>query len=397
LFEMRIVLRFLAVGVVALTLAGSAEAARVPAGVSSIRFRSAAGITTTYILPGAVKDFVKAFDALPRFVARPCPRPPYTPPDVRIDFLTANGAVVLHAVDHAPGTCGGSITYSTPGHLKYAPLTDDNFIPRTFYGVGDIDPNPRTAANERLAQRDAARLLRLAVVPPGSERFAKPPNKALGPGSGLIAVSGVDLQRIWKVRMSANAVVAFERAHVPAGSRIGATGYAGWGRHHRNASYQLEFSFPAIKHRVTTRALEVNMVSLAPHWTGIRITPYEDWVLAHDPDEVVPGGVRTIEIRKGSRLVHRVTAPRKIATIIRWFDALPVAPPAGPCGPIFPPPPVERVAFMDGTGHVLARAESWIYGVDSNSCNPIEFSVRGHSYPPLLGGSFLVRVEKLVR
>ena len=174
-----------------------------------------------------------------------------------------------------------------------------------------------------------------------------------------------------------------------------------------HVSRQLTFSFPAIRHRVVTRQLGVNIVPLRKPsgrengWTAIQIGAWDDWVVARDPDEVVPSGIRAIEIRKGSLLVHRVTALRTIATIVHWFDALPVSPPAGPCGPpgvrgdgrFWP----ERIAFVGGSGQVVARAKDWLYGTLSTACAPISFSVGRHSFPPLVGGRFLIRVENLLR
>src|ERR1700687_3635030 len=147
--------RLLAVGLAALALCGATEAARVPPGVNSIGVRSATGVTTSVTRPVAVRQIVKWFNALPRFVARPCPYPVYKPPDVGFDFRAAGGGVVLHAVDHDPGTCSGSITYTTVGQVKYAALADDNFVARVSRLTSvDVDPSARTAGNERLAKRD---------------------------------------------------------------------------------------------------------------------------------------------------------------------------------------------------------------------------------------------------
>src|SRR5262249_54920312 len=159
-------LRVLAVSFVALTLAGAAGAARVPDGVSSIRIHTATGLTTTVIDPRAVRDIVAWFDALPHRVVRSCARESYYPPDVTFDFRAPGRGVVLHAVDHAPGTCPSAIT------LNGQSLAEDNFVARVAKRVGvDIDPNRRTAANELLAERDAASHLQLAVAPPGSRRL----------------------------------------------------------------------------------------------------------------------------------------------------------------------------------------------------------------------------------
>ena len=411
---MTALVRLLAVGLLALTLSAAAEAAHVSPGVKSIRIRSATGITTIVTPGGVIREIVQAFDALPRFVARPCPSPGYAAPDVSFDFRTADGRVVIHAVDHAPGTCGGSITY-TEGHVKHAALADDNFVARLAKLIGDIDPIARTVANERLAERDAPRLLRLAVMPPGSRPVSMPLIKALADsGSPPVVASDVDLQRIRKVRMPVSAVFAFERAHAPRGARITRIDTGGGYRAHPHSAWHttagLTFSFPAFKHRVKARELSVSIVSLTPHWTGIRIDASDEWVVARAPNEVVPAGVRTITVRrvpppptamypdpKGKpRLAHRVTSRRQVATIIRWFDKLPVSQES--CGPYIPPQgDYERIAFLDGSGHVLARANAYPYGAVSGTCTPIEFSIGGKSFAPLLGGRFLIRVERLLR
>jgi len=390
---MTALVRLLAVVAVALTIAGSAEAARVPAGVTSVRIRSATGITTTVICRSCVRRIVQAFDALPRFVARPCPYVRYTPPDVRFEFLTADGTVVLRALDHVPGTCGGSITYGTEGPLKSAALADCKFVALVSAIAGDIDPNARTAANERLALRDAAHLVRLTVAPPGSRRLSTTPKELATSGRQLTASHIHD--RIWKVPMSVGAVYAFEHAHRPRGSTITFQDRTN-NRRGQLVLRRLGFSFPAIRNRVWTRDVTVSIAPLGHGWTGIRVGAWDDWVLAHDPDEVVPGGVRTIEIRKNSRLLHRVTSARQIRTVIRWLDALPVAPAAGPCSPPWTPA-VERITFLAGSGRVLARAKGLGPPLTSSECYPIDFSVGSRSFPPLLGGKFFVRVERLLR
>ena len=388
--------RLLALLAAALSL--HAAGGRVPAGVRSIAIRNASGVTATVARPASVRLIVEWFDALPRFVARPCP---YlmgpTPPDVVFDFRAAGGDVLLHAVDHAPGTCPGEIAYGNDLDVKYAPLADDSFVARVSRLLGvRLGARLTTATNERLAKRDAAKLLRLARVPGGSRRVSRAPAPELGyasssPGTPSLA----HLHRIWRVREPASAVFAFERAHRPHGSKLTATGTADWGR---NSSQQLTFSFPAIAHRVSTRELVVDIVPLTNGWTGIRIDAQDAWVVTRPVGEVVPAGVRMIDIRKGSRLVHRVTAPRKVATIIRRFDALPLSPMGNyPCKILIAGPP-ERILFRGGPEmQVLARASGFPFGALSGGCNPIAFSAGGHSFPPLLGGRFLIRVEKLLR
>ena len=64
-------------------------------------------------------------DALPKFIARPCPYSSDTPPDVGFVFHGADGGVVLRAVAHLPGTCAGAIT--SKGHV----FAEDSFVGRS--------------------------------------------------------------------------------------------------------------------------------------------------------------------------------------------------------------------------------------------------------------------------
>jgi hypothetical protein len=99
------------------------------------------------------------------------------------------------------------------------------------------------------------------------------------------------------------------------------------------------------------------------------------------------------------KLSKRVTAVADVRQVIRWFDALPVAPPgvAQMC-------PLEvanvRFLFLDGNGNVLAKAISpagpaWI-------CNEIRVSIRGRMCRPLIdrnfhvADSFVGRVQQLL-
>jgi hypothetical protein len=382
---MRRTAQLLAIGVVALVVSGSAAAARVPDGVTSVRFTAATGITTTVIYPRVVARIVKSFDALPPYAVVHCPSVSYAPPAVRIDFRSASGAVLLRALARGPGVCGGAITFN--GHT----VAEDGFIARVTSIVGEIDPNPRTAANERFAQRDAGRLLRRVVPPPGS-RVLKTPPKQLST-DGIQLTTEPSHGRIWKVHMSLHAVFAFEKAHRPAGSTPNGSGFV---NEHGHVSRQLRYAYPAIRNRVWTREVNMNIAPLGHGWTGIRVGAWDEWVLVHDPDEVVPPGVRTIVIRKGPRVVHRVTDQRTVATIVRRFDALAQAPIAGSCAPLMRSSS-ETISFLGASGQVLAHATAYAYGKTSGVCNPIRFFIGGHAFAPLLGGGFLMRVEKLLR
>src|SRR4051794_31350457 len=117
-------MKALLLGVLALVfgvlgLHSAASTAHSAAEVRSIGIHSA-GVWIDVRNPTEIAKIAGWFEALPPFVARPCPYA-YTPPPVTFVFH-GPGAVRRTAVDHAAGTCAAEIE---PGHGKA--LADNGF------------------------------------------------------------------------------------------------------------------------------------------------------------------------------------------------------------------------------------------------------------------------------
>jgi hypothetical protein len=256
---------------------------------------------------------------------------------------------------------------------------------------------PTTASNRLPARRDATRLLQRVVLPAGARRLTEAPGGAGGllaqPPSAPGTPQLVDRHGLWRVRASFGSVVAFEKAHAPHGSTL--DGWSSASGPHYPSNQGLQFTFAAVAGKLSSRELEVETVALRSGWTAIRVDAQDVWVVTRPRSEVVPAGVHAIDI--GS---HQVTGGAKVARIIRWFDALPIAQPGVGlyCALIRSDSPTVRISFLDGNGDVLARASllDAFHGV-SSPCNPIRFSIHGHTQTPLVGGRFLLRVERLLR
>lgn len=383
--------RLLAVFFAALGLGATVHAGRVPAGVTSIGIRSAAGVAASVSRPEDVSRVVKWFDALPRFLPRPCPIAVVSPPDVSFSFRGTDGSSLLLAVDHAPGSCSGSVTY---GGNRPA-LADDGFVAKVSRLLGvDFDENARTAANQREAKRDAARILRLAVLPAGSRHLVKTPNKTLGHGSPHFTPTLFYRHSFWKVHKPLGVVLAFVKAHPPRGAKLDIPSCACG----PVIGEDLAFSFPPLPRRVSSRVLSVELAPLAHGWTGIRVNASDVWVVARGADERVPAGVRAIEVRDPHKaLVHRFTGPRTVSRIVRWFDALGVVQPSFYHCPSYVLRPSVRMSFLGADGTVLATAAGGYKDGFSDPCDPLTFRVHGFAERPLLGGHFFGRVERLAR
>jgi hypothetical protein len=255
---------------------------------------------------------------------------------------------------------------------------------------------PTGVTNKRAAERDTAQLLRRVVLPSGAVRLAREP-----PGDGGLlrhagsAPSGllVDRHRLWLVHERLAQVARFVAHHPPRGGRLSGT-VTSSGRH-IPANKSFTFSFRPIPGRISSRGLEVTLVALPRHRTGVRADAQDIWMLPRPPTERVPAAVRKIDVRT-SKAYRRVGSATKVRRIVRWFDALPIVQPGGRFG--CPPDTVRRppmtIRFRSAQGVLLARAAvpgSFAIG----SCAPIEFWIGSHRQKPL-SGHLYGRISRLL-
>jgi hypothetical protein len=93
-----------------------------------------------------------------------------------------------------------------------------------------------------------------------------------------------------------------------------------------------------------------------------------------------------------------VSTPSTVRRIVSLIDSLPIVQPGSEaCPGLIGDAPVVTLAFRARAGAPpLARASQLDYGLDASPCNPMSFSVRGRAMMPLLGGTFLTRVPRLL-
>lgn len=276
----------------------------------------------------------------------------------------------------------------------------------TVCGAG-VEPAPRVtetaaqvssvrtiaARREHAATREARKLLREFVLPPGAHSAREP--RSYG---GVLRRPGpvpvgevVAAHRFWSVRKPLATVAAFVRTHRPHGfGGSGATPgpsvphYLTW-----------SFTWPPDSHR-PTRYLNVTAVAL-PGRTVIRVDAQVLWIYPRSPSERVPAATREIVVR-APKDSAKVTDPAKVAQVVDWFDALPVSPPG-----IVLSCPLEVAAritlsFRDAGGAWLAQATvpstpAWV-------CNTIGFRIGGQTQKPLVDSdireSFVRRLQGLL-
>lgn len=256
------------------------------------------------------------------------------------------------------------------------------------------DVHAVVAGRERVARREAERLLRRFPLPAGARTTSRP-----GDGGGVLSQSGpetpaevVDVHRFWSVRTPLAEVAAFVRTHRPRGfERFGAT-YGTSVPHY----LMWTFAWPAAHDRAPVRFLDVLAVAL-PGRTVVRVDAKAVWIYPRSASEVVPAAVREIDVR-APKVRRKVTAPAKVRRIVRWLDALPVSPPGiGLFCPMETAPDV-RLSFRGADGVVLARALA--PPGQAGLCDAIQFWIGGRPQRALIDRvsepPFVARLQRLL-
>ena len=261
--------------------------------------------------------------------------------------------------------------------------------PRVTEVAARLSPNVHEIATRRehAAAREAKRLLREFLPPPGAQRIREPRDYG-----GVLRRSGggplgeaVDVHHFWSVRKPLRAVAAFLRTHRPDGFEgSGAT----WGS--REPHYLIMSS------RTPAGFLTVTTVGL-PGRTLIRADVAVGWNYPRSPREKAPAATSEIVLR-APKASSTVTDPAQVGQIVRWFDALPISPPGVVVSCPLSPGADITLSFRDAGGAWLAQAK--LPPTSASICDSISFSIGGREQKPLVdraeGESFVRRLQELL-
>lgn len=244
------------------------------------------------------------------------------------------------------------------------------------------------AARERGAGRKAEKLLARVVLPRGAQPTRAPAGLRRGNLGVSILTELAYRHRFWRMREPLPEVVAFIKRHALPGFELGASA---------SPPVSLQFDLPPVRGHPMQRLLDFELVS-ARGWTFLRVDAGAAWVYPRSPHEVVPAGVREIDIR-GAGVNRTVADAAELKTIVRWFDALNVTQPGPAVGcPAELSSPV-RFSFRATSGAELASAI--VPSEPADGCNPIQFTIGGRTQRPLIDArfgryAFVNRVQRLL-
>jgi hypothetical protein len=317
-------------------------------------------------------------------------------PKVTIEFHGVNPKVTGRAVAGGTGfsTACDPIRFSVHGHK--ALLVGGDFV-RWLEGVLRVRfraaaPSVKeiAAARKHAAAVAARKLLREFVPPPGARLIRGRPHD-YGRFQGIGAPGGeyVDVHHFWIGHADLASVLAFEKAHAPSGFSVGG------GSTNANGTHTV-LTFDSPQHGFATRRLAI-AISQRKTRTIVEADAQVVWVYPRSPQEVVPAGVREIDV-KAPHVSRTVTNPAQIAKIVRSFDRLPITPPgvAAMCGAFLSTN--VTLVFRSATGAAVATAR--VPAPRASICDTIDFTIHGKSQVPLIdnyrGESFAYRLQHLL-
>lgn len=242
------------------------------------------------------------------------------------------------------------------------------------------------AARKRVASQKAQKLVYRVVLPRGARRIAQPPVMARGDTGVSVIHETAYRHAFWRVRASVETVYAFVKAHP-----LRTFTYYGGGGLYRSLDFDNRGA------GVKQRLLSVSLARVGDG-TDIRVDAGVGWIYPRSPSEVVPAGVREIDIRD-EHVARHVTDPVKVALILRWFGALNRAQPGAivSCLLILN----SRATFVFRAARGARLATAGVPSEPADGCNSISFSIRGRRQTPLIDSTFdryafIHRVERLL-
>jgi hypothetical protein len=262
------------------------------------------------------------------------------------------------------------------------------------------------AANRAAAHSDVVQHLRGVRMPAGATSIRTEPQfaKAFGVISGPGGKYDASDQAMWTTEASPQSILAYVKAHKPAGAIADMGSGSGSDSKTGVTSIDIQFSWPDVSRKLLNRMLTVTVVP-------------------RSAAEMVPNGVHAVQItlRLGPTPTGPVVKPGghvKTTTYLVWraarvralidaFDRVPIVQPGAE--PIACPLELTgseasglTLDFKSGRNgatlaHVEVSAQRGAHGYDgAGPCNPIDFWIGAKQQTSLMSPTFVRQVGKLI-
>jgi hypothetical protein len=253
-------------------------------------------------------------------------------------------------------------------------------------------------SRSELAERDAAHLLGLVRLPPGSKRVDSGPSgdgKLLSsPGETIGDPNLVDLHRFFVVAASATSLDAFVLSHRPLGSKR--SGYGTGGVYGNTDQWFVSYSWPPVSTVLDSRTLVFSIAGLPGNRSGVRVDAEVTWLPAKPPGDLIPKGAKVLTAvlsdglnpGESGHAPVTTTDPAKIEAIRDFINSLGVFPPG-----------VRHCPAELGQNLTVSFAKSSdsapfdVVVADASGCEGITVLRHGHAIQPGLSGALVPFVE----
>jgi hypothetical protein len=253
--------------------------------------------------------------------------------------------------------------------------------------VASGDTTSSAASNHAAARVAAARALAETPLPAGAVTVGTDP----GTGGWLKYPAGgapatrelVDVHRFWRVPGDPQTVMAWIKAHAPAGARVSGTGSGGV--YGTTVMWSLTFSLRPVPGVISEEGLGVAVTAARGGGTALRADGWAIWIVPRPPSEVIPAGVGAVAVfvdRFGGRAFPAgiVSASRAVQRLVSFVDSRQIVPPgtAFSCPEIGPQTRTLDLRFLRTASDAspLARAVE-------DACGGLTFTVGDRREPAL--------------
>jgi hypothetical protein len=258
--------------------------------------------------------------------------------------------------------------------------------------------HPRTLSRGQLARRDAAMLLSLVRLPPGSRRLAHEPSgdshRLRSPGQSIGNPNLVDLHRFFVTPVGPWKLWAWVRSHLPRGAmRRDGYGFGTGSTWGITDDWFVSYSWPAVKTLLDNRVLVISIAALSSHRSGVRVDAQVTWLPAKPPGDRIPAGAKVLTAVLTSGLNPgeaghppvTTTDPAKLKAIRHFVNGLGVVSPGQfSCTADFGQ--YLRITFRK-KAHARPLA---VVVADVSGCEDVQVQQFGHVAKPGLSGAGLV-------
>ena len=260
---------------------------------------------------------------------------------------------------------------------------------------------PPTAGSPRQrATADAAQIIASFPRPPGAVRSRRTTSPLLtAPEELAVTPDVVTATQWWTARGQPTAVLAWVRAHIPAGFSLGGQGSGGYNPpgvrpgpepsiQHTETWFD-QFSLPVVAGVLTERWLLVTVAAGRSGQTAIRVDAQVVWLPARSAAERIPPDARVVTVAPVFGLqpdkklepldpAFTVTNPAKVAGIAAAINGLTLFPPGMFSCPIDFGAEMRLTFRTSRRGPVVARVTAQYGG-----CGVVSVSIGGRSMPAL--------------